>query len=182
MKDEIILIKEVVARLGHAGIEYMLTGSLAMTIYTAPRMTRDVDMVVQLNVEDVGRLVALFQHDFYIDGPSVREAIIHRRMFNIIHDDSAVKIDFIVLKDQEYRLTEFARRRMVDLDGVGIKVVAPEDLILSKLVWAKSSRSELQLRDVRQLLMVKSLDVAYMDHWADTLGVASLLTEVRKSA
>lgn len=38
----------VVERLEAAGIEYMLTGSVAMAWYAQPRQTRDIDIVVEL--------------------------------------------------------------------------------------------------------------------------------------
>lgn len=59
-------------------------------------------------------------------------------------------------------------------------IVSAEDLILSKLAWAKASRSEMQLRDVHQLLTaVPTLDQAYLDRWAASLIVTDLLQEVR---
>jgi len=59
-------------------------------------------------------------------------------------------------------------------------IVPPEDLILSKLVWAKDSRSELQLRDVRQLISAQpALDWPYVDRWAEALQVTDLLRDTR---
>ena len=51
-----------------------------------------------------------------------------------------------------YRQTEFARRMRVELPGFQVWLVSREDLILSKLAWARDSESELQMRDVRNLL------------------------------
>jgi hypothetical protein len=51
------------------------------------------------------------------------------------------------------------------------------DLILSKLVWAKAGESELQRRDVRNLLST-SAELAYLRHWAVELGVNDLLEEM----
>jgi hypothetical protein len=54
-------------------------------------------------------------------------------------------------------------------------------LILSKLDWARSSRSEVQLRDVKNVMAAQaSLDWTYLDAWADRLGVRDLLREVRR--
>ena len=59
--------------------------------------------------------------------------------------------------------------------------MAPEDLILSKLEWAKDSRSEVQLNDVRNLLTdVKGLNRSYLARWAKVLGIESLYREVSK--
>ena len=57
--------------------------------------------------------------------------------------------------------------------------MSPEDLILSKLDWAKESRSQMQLDDVRNLLRsVQGLDTEYLNRWADRLGLTALYQEV----
>ncbi len=180
MLDELAVLKLVTARLDAAGIPYMLTGSLASGHYGEPRMTRDIDLVVELEPADATRLVALFAAEFDVDEDSVRRAIERRSMFNLIHIEAIVKVDFIVRKDDAYRRGEFERRRRVAIAGQPMTLVSPEDLILSKLLWAKAGGSELQRRDVRQLIrMVSNLDWAYVDRWAAALSVSALLVEVR---
>jgi hypothetical protein len=181
MNEEIELLKDVALRLSEAGIDYMMTGSMAMALYSTPRMTRDIDMIVHLPLTDAGKIVGLFARDFYVDEVSVREAIRNRGMFNIIHNDSVIKVDFIIRKDDEYRVVEFSRRTTVVVEGVGVSVVSPEDLVLSKLVWAKGSGSELQFRDVRQMVSsVQDLDSEYLAKWSTVLGVRDLLEKARK--
>jgi hypothetical protein len=180
MLDELAVLKLVTARLDAAGIPYMVTGSLASGHYAEPRMTRDIDLVVELASTDVGRLRALFAAEFDVDDEVIREAIARRSMFNLIHVEAVVKVDFIVRKDEPYRLEEFRRRRRVPIDGQPMTLVSPEDLILSKLVWAKAGGSELQRRDVRGLLrMVPDLDMAYLERWAAALSVSALFAEAR---
>jgi hypothetical protein len=179
VSDELDILKSVAARLQTAGIAYMVTGSMAMNFYATPRMTRDIDIVVELREADVARIVSLFQGEYYIDRDIVEQAIRNRSMFNMIHNDLVVKVDCVVRKESEYRREEFARRRTLNLDGEPITVVAPEDLILSKLEWAKDSHSPIQLDDVRNMLRsVKNLDQAYLTRWADHLGLAALYREV----
>jgi hypothetical protein len=102
-------------------------------------------------------------------------------MFNLIHDEYVIKIDFVVRKDTPYRRREFSRRKKVAVDNQDLYVVSPEDLILSKLDWAKDSRSEVQLNDVRNLLKsVKRLNRSYLARWAKALGIESLYREVSK--
>ena len=110
----------------------------------------------------------------------MRSAIAQRGMFNIIHYDHVMKVDFIVQKDTPYRREEFARRFAAEIDGVTLWLVTAEDLLLSKLVWAAESRSEIQLQDVRNLIRsVAHLDWTYIERWATELTVSELLREVR---
>jgi hypothetical protein len=103
-------------------------------------------------------------------------------MFNIIHSRLAIKIDFIVRKDEEYRIEEFSRKQKVYIDDIPVSMVAPEDLILSKLIWVQLSESELQFRDVRQMMnTLKNLDAEYLEKWARKLGVEDLLRKAQKN-
>jgi len=74
---------------------------------------------------------------------------------------------------------EFERRKSVEFAGVSTWITSREDLILSKLVWASDSGSEMQLRDVRTLID-ESVDWPYLKDWAAKLGVAAKLDEVSK--
>ena len=179
MSEELGVLKEVTRRLDRAGLSYMITGSMAANFYTVPRMTRDIDIVVELAEADLGSFIPLFEADFYLDPQTVRDAVKHQGMFKLIQNEYVVKIDFIVRKDSPYRRREFSRRRKVGVDGQSFYLVAPEDLILSKLEWAKDSRSEIQLLDVRNLLnSVKRLNRRYLTRWSKELGIEALYREV----
>lgn len=173
---ELSALQDLCARLEGAGIAYMLTGSLAMSHYARPRMTRDIDLVVALEASAARTLTAALGEDYYADAQAIEEGFRLQRPCNLIHLPSVVKIDLIPRKQSEYRRLEFERRRKVDFAGVDLWIASREDLILSKLDWARESRSELQMRDVRQLLE-GPLDRAYLDAWARRLGLDTLLKE-----
>ena len=162
-----------------ANIPYMLTGSFAASSYSVPRMTRDVDIVVQIFDTDLDRFYQVFEKKFYIEKHPISEAIMHKGMFNIIHNDSLIKIDFILRKDSPYREIEFQRRQRISFYGQDIWIVAPEDLIISKLWWAKDSLSEMQIKDVKKLFQsVKNLDKEYIHQWIETLGLKTIYEKV----
>lgn len=174
MSAELEVLQDAIARLEGAGIAYMLTGSVALSYYAEPRMTRDVDLVVELAGRDAKSIVALFAPDYYVSETDVGRAIAGRTMFNVLHLGKIVKLDFIVRKDTPYRRREFERRKRVQMPGFEAWIVSREDLILSKLAWAKESGSELQLRDVGALLAAGA-DEAYLRGYAEELSVAPLL-------
>jgi Nucleotidyl transferase of unknown function (DUF2204) len=181
MSEELQVLQTVAERLDSAGIAYMVTGSMAVNYYAVPRMTRDIDLVVAVSSSDTDRLCDLFEEDFYIDRAAVDRAIAEQRTFNTIHNALVIKVDFVVRKDNEYRREEFSRRRRVSVEGHELWIVAPEDLIISKLDWARVSHSEVQLTDVRNLLAsVPGLDQKYLTYWTNRLSLASLYREVRE--
>jgi hypothetical protein len=179
MTEELDVLKIISERLESSHVPFMLTGSFALGYYGKPRMTRDLDFVVALMEQHVDQLIKAFSPDFYIDEDDARAAIRSQRMFNLMHLATGIKVDLIVRKDAEYRQVEFARRNHVELGGVSTWITSREDLILSKLIWAREASSELQKRDVRTLLD-DTVDGAYLREWASKLGVGELLDEIAK--
>ena len=181
MNEQLKFIKQIASRLDSARIPYMLTGSMAMGLYAVPRMTRDIDVVIECQPDDAATIAALFAADCYVDVESIREAATTQSTFNIIHNEWIIKADFIVRKDEEYRKVEFDRRRQFQIGGTPIWVVAPEDLILSKIKWSQESNSEMQQRDVLALVeSVTDLDWRYLQTWGDRLGMKNLLDQVKR--
>lgn len=178
VSEELEVLKIVTGRLDAAGLAYMVTGSMAVNYYGVPRMTRDIDLVIALSVGDLDTVCGLFGADFYLERETVRASIEGRAAFNVIHAALVVKVDLVVRKDTDYRRTEFARRRRVSWEGHPFTIVAPEDLIISKLDWARDTRSEVQLADVRNLLRsVPELDRSYLERWSTRLGLEALYRE-----
>lgn len=174
--DPLGMAVAVSERLTSIGVTHMLSGSAALTVYAEPRMSRDLDFVVDLGAFQIPRFVQAFHGDFYVDDVAVRQAVQDRDLFNIVHEASGWKIDLVIAKEDAYRQLELSRRVEIDLGGVRIPVVSREDLILSKLWWSKDSGSELQRRDVQSLVeSATELDWAYLERWASHLGVRGLL-------
>jgi hypothetical protein len=111
MADLLGVLRIVTSRLELSGIPYMVSGSLALGYYAQPRMTRDIDVVVELDHTQIQKVVEAFSADFYCDEDAVRRAVATRRLANLVHLESAYKVDLIVRKDSEYRQVEFQRRR-----------------------------------------------------------------------
>ena len=176
LTPELLALRDVCTRLDAAGIAYMLTGSLAMSYYARPRMTRDIDLVIALDATQSELLIGALGAQYHADAVAIAAAVRGARPWNIIHLPSVVKIDLIPRKETRYRRAEFERRGRVELAGVPLWIVSVEDLILSKLEWSRESRSEQQRRDVK-LLLQAPLDRVYLDHWAAHLGLGGLLQE-----
>jgi hypothetical protein len=152
-------------------IAYMLSGSVAMSVYTLPRATRDFDFVINLHSGDVAKIAAAFKEGYYCDEDAIKDAINHRSMFNIIDHASGFKADFVILKDQPFRKTEFERRKQSDFFGIPLYLVSAEDLLLSKLIWIQEIQSQIQIEDIKNLTGLKDLDWKYIDHWITSLNL-----------
>lgn len=175
MSEELEILRDVAEKLNGAGIPYMISGSVAMNYYAQPRMTRDIDVVVTLENNDVDRFISLFEKDYYVDGETVKAEVERRGMFNLINNRYILKIDFILLKDEAIHCEGFKRRKKVTVDGFEVWMISPEDLVIQKLLWAKDSRSEMQIRDVGNMVRICSeMDMRYLGKWLDELGLKEM--------
>jgi hypothetical protein len=179
LPNELDIVRDISVRLERGGVPFMLTGSLAMSYYAEPRMTRDVDVVIAAEAADAPRLVALLETDYYVDAAAVAEGIAGKTSFNAIHREGVIKVDCFPLKDDPFNVSEFARRRRVTIEDFDTVIVSREDLIIAKLLWARESRSAVQLRDVKNLLG-GSLDEVYVSDWVGRLGLESVLADAKR--
>jgi hypothetical protein len=164
-------------RLDKIGIEYMLVGSMALVHYAMPRATVDIDIVINILPENLDRFISEFENDYYIPLSRAKQAIRQKGMFNVLNNQTILKIDCVVLKENEFEINAFSRRRKVDYSGnFDVWIISREDLILSKLNWAKNTKFERQMLDVASLIR-NGFDKDYVNNWAEKLGVERLLKE-----
>lgn len=180
------LLKRVVEVLQGLDVPYMLSGSLASSLQGRPRATHDIDLVVDIRSEDVDAVVeGLSRPELYVDRSAVAEAVNRRGMFNLIDTSSGDKVDFWLLKDEEYDRSRLGRRRSIEALGLNLAVSSPEDTILMKLRWGRDSGgSEKQTTDAVSVyeLQEGALDEGYLDRWAAELGVTEELARLREQA
>lgn len=149
----------------------MLSGSIAMGVYVVPRATKDIDFVVHLKPDDIESFIKYFEGAYYCSETAVKDAVNRGSIFNVIDHASGFKADFVVLKNEEYRLTEFERRHEVNFYDMNFYVVSAEDLLISKLIWIQNYQSAIQMEDIRMLKLIDGLQVDYVDHWIKKLNL-----------
>ena len=163
------LLKRITRLLEDNDFTYMVSGSHALNWYVNPRTTMDIDIVIELNLSNVEQFINLFQEGFYINIDSIKKETKSQGIFNIIDLKSGFRIDFIVKKDTNYRTTEFTRKKRVRYDDFELWIVAPEDLIISKISWIQDFQSDKQMDDIKILLTLQNIDINYIANWCKKL-------------
>ena len=180
MSEEFEVLALAVSRLEQVGIEYLITGSFALAAYATPRMTRDIDVLIDCTPAQAVALARSFQGDSYASPEAAREAVAAMSMFNVIHNATLLKLDFIVRKPHAFADQQFARRRSIALGDFSAWFISPEDLVLAKLLWRRDTGSEQQLKDVRSLLAAGlGLDEEYLAMWSNRLDLVVDLQHAR---
>lgn len=169
--------EHVLRELERLQIPYMVAGSIGAMLYSQPRLTNDMDVVIDSSADRVPELEAAFPlPTFYITpAHAMREEIGRRGMFNIIHLGTASKVDLIVRKNTPHAREEFRRRRPEPFTaGFDCPTATPEDIILVKLRYFREGSSVKHLRDIRSILDIRAdaLDHDYLERWVRALELA----------
>ncbi|MBI4066242.1 hypothetical protein HY411_00855 [Candidatus Gottesmanbacteria bacterium] len=175
------LLVMVATALNRYRVPYLLSGSFASSYYGFPRATHDIDFVVEIDRQRLKRLGAALKglgKGFALTAKEL-ERVSSPEMVNSYHPETGVKVDFWITDGEDFAV-KYARRRFMVVDKTRIPLVAPEDLILTKLDWCKELRSERHMQDCVGIWHVQKgkLDESYLVKRADELGVADLLHEV----
>jgi hypothetical protein len=142
-------------RLNKGRLSYMVTGSVASIIYGEPRMTHDIDLVLELHAEDVQKFVDLFPpEEFYCPPQEIIKTEIARETrghFNIIHHGTGFKADIYPMGQDELHKWAMARLRKIKMDQSEISIAPPEYVIIRKLQYYKEGGSAKHLRDINRM-------------------------------
>lgn len=173
------LLVKISKILSQLKIPYLVTGGMAVYVWGRPRFTADIDIVIELKKDKIEQLVKTLAKLGYIDQDAVIEALKHEGEFNFVDDSTGIKVDFWILKNDEFDKSRLKRRVARKILGQTIYFTAPEDLILIKLIWYKQSGSSRHLEDIQSIAQFSKdqLDINYLKKWAK-LNSLELLEEI----
>ncbi len=181
------LLELFVARLAAIGARYIVTGSVAATLYGEPRATHDIDLVVDLSATDRDALPRAFPAaEFYLPSPEVillesqREG---RGHFNIIHHASGLKADLYLVGDDDLHAWALRNARHYTVGNLEIRVAPPEYVIVRKLEFFREGGSPKHLRDIRSMLALSSdhIDMPALQRRLDERGLRRVWAQLRES-
>jgi hypothetical protein len=177
-------LQTLIKKLDQQGIPYMLSGSYTSSLHGRPRATNDADIIIAPSEENLIAFVKSLGDDYYVNSEAAHDAFKNLAMFNVIDIRNSFKADFIIRKDRPFSREEFQRRQKSNIMNLDVWVVSPEDVILSKLEWARDSESGLQFQDALGVAVVQydRLDRDYLYKWAKELQVENSLGQLLKQA
>jgi predicted nucleotidyltransferase len=171
--------------LDSAVVPYMLTGSFVSSYYGVLRATHDIDIVIAPTQQSLKTLVSqLNEKDYYADLKAATDAHRELSMFNALDNQTGWKVDFIFCKSSAYAREAFQRRKSVNFHETRIFVASVEDVIVSKLEWAKMGESARQVEDVAAVFKKQhaAVDHSYVEKWVTELGLNSEWARARQFA
>ncbi len=172
------------APLNRLGILYMVTGAAASIVYGQPRMTHDIDIVVEMSLRDATQIPLAFPPDSFYSPPleTLRIEIqrSQRGRFNLIHHDTGFKADLYLVGEDKLHRWAMARRRKVTLGEETVWIAPIEYVIIRKLEYYREGGSDKHLGDIRGMIAASSdmIDFTELERRIEEQG---LQTEARKA-
>ncbi len=133
-----------------------------------------------LTSTDIDRLIEALRSlhkESYIEKIAVLEALKNYGEFNFLDGETGIKVDFWILQKSPFDVSRLQRRVAKKILNSNVYFISPEDLIISKLLWYKKSRSSRHLEDVESIFTISGslLDMSYVKKWAKNLGIEKFL-------
>lgn len=188
--DPLALAVRLGATLDQLAIPYVIVGSVAAVVHGEYRMTRDLDLVLQLTQRALPSLIEGLRasltflpsdiHDALARLPVARSDWRQRASFCAYDQATGFQIDLYLSAGRPFEVAQFHRAQALQIPGETgglLRVASAEDTVLAKLEWYKLAPSERQWRDVQAILHVQDglLDYGYLQQWAAKLGLEALL-------
>ena len=174
-------------RIEKAGIRYVVTGSVAVIVYGDPRMTHDIDLVVEISLKQIPAIIKAFPEDmFYCPPPEVigLECVrTTRGHFNIIHHATGFKAVIYPVGNDSLLVWAIRNPRLFNLGGIEIRVAPPEYVIAKKLEYFKEGRSPKHISDIKGMLEASRdiISIEKLDEFIAMLGLEDVWNMVVSS-
>lgn len=166
------------------GIPHMAVGAIAAGTYGIPRATKDIDLLVSIDIKNgIRQLIAGLSEIIEFESQCQFDTITWgKRHVGVSRSVPPYKVELFEMFDDEFVKTEFSRRqrRFVPLLNREIWLPTAEDIIVQKIRWGRSK----DLDDARDVLAVQgpeTLDMAYVENWCATHGTSARLAEILAS-
>ena len=187
LTEPVQITQRLVREFEDLNIQYYIGGSLASSLHGIPRATQDVDIIADIALQHIPKLIKVLEAEFYIDGDMIKDAIQRRKSFNLIHYETMFKVDIFIPKSDLAAQEEMERRQQYQVSDSPqqlLYLASAEDIILNKLQWFQMGGgvSERQWNDVLGVIQIQhtNLDRTYLERAAQQRGISDLLQKVFK--
>ena len=159
----------ILGPLHRTGIAYMITGGVAAIAYGEPRLTNDVDVVIDPRPGDARKFVEAFPASAYYVPPlevlETEQRRTHLGHFNIIHHATGLRADLYVAGDDPLHAWAFERRHAEVVGGDNLWFAPIEYVIIRKLEYFAQGKSDRHLRDIAAMLRIsgEAVNVAALE-------------------
>ncbi|PKN67448.1 MAG: hypothetical protein CVU54_17035 [Deltaproteobacteria bacterium HGW-Deltaproteobacteria-12] len=171
------IICSISSELEGRNIPYMLIGGQAVLLYGEPRLTRDIDVTLGVDVDKIEDIIsAVSRLSLKILPENIEDFVRKTMVLPAIHEDTGIRVDFI-FSFSPYERQAIARAKKIRMLEQNVCIAAPEDVVIHKIVAGRPRDME----DIRGILLrTKDIDMAYIRQWLNDFSAALSDDEIRK--
>jgi len=143
-------------------LPYMIIGGQAVLIYGEPRITRDIDITLGVNIDQLEKLLAAVKElELKTIPQDIYSFVSQTMVLPTLDDSTGIRVDFI-FSYTPYENQAIKRSRKMLLHNREVNFASPEDVIIHK-IFAGRARD---LEDVRSIVLKnKDIDIRYIRSW-----------------
>ena len=162
IEDPEALLQNIAKILNRLKIPYIITGGFAVAVWGRPRFTADIVVeIFEKNITSLSKGLMSLGQESYLDETAIKRALIEKGEFNFIHLPTGLKVDFWIKKTDLDKL-KIKQGIVKKINNQPIKFISPENLILSKLLWYKKTKSDREIEDIKSILKFTKIDLNYL--------------------
>lgn len=154
--QELNLFEIFTDRLNKSKISYVITGSVASIVYGEPRLTHDVDLVMEIDENEIDKLISIFpKEEFYIPPKEIIKTEVKRNIrghFNIIHNETGFKADIYLSGNDKLQKYALEHKNYIKFGKSEISLAPVEYVILKKIEFYIEGKSEKHLIDIKNIM------------------------------
>lgn len=172
------ILSSIDASLKKRDIPYMIIGGQAVLLYGEPRLTRDIDITLGVNVDHLDDLLAVVQELTLKPLPKELKSFVRQTMvLPALDETTGIRVDFI-FSATPYETEAIKRAKKIKIMDREVNFASPEDLIVHK-IFAGRPRD---IEDVRTVLLKNpDIDVQYIRKWLKEFDLFSEKKEFLKT-
>lgn len=157
------LLAKIGAELDRSGIRYMVIGGQAVLVFGEPRLTRDIDITLDADIDRLPEVVAAVERLGLRPLVSPAEFVAETMVLPCEDGASGVRVD-LVFSNTPFEREAMGRTRSMPIEGVQVRFASPEDLVILKVIAGRPR----DLEDVKSVLVKQpELDRSLVRRWLE---------------
>lgn len=161
------LLKNIARTLDKKGLSYMIIGGQAVLLYGTPRLTKDIDITLGVDVDRLAAVLEICAEiGLEIIPKDVKAFVAQTSVLPARHRQSTIRIDFI-FSFTPYEKQALSRVNKINIQDTMVKFASLEDIIIHKILSARPR----DIEDTKSIMAKHpSFDIGYIKRWLKTLN------------
>ena len=168
------MFEEILSRIGASltkqGLPYMIIGGQAVLLYGEPRLTRDIDVTLGVDIDHLKELLTVVRELSLKPIPEDVDSFVQNTLvLPALDEASGIRVDFI-FSFTPYEQEAIKRSRKITMMGQEVSFASPEDVIIHK-IFAGRPRD---IEDARTIILKNpDIDTKYIKNWLKEFDASS---------